>query len=135
MANEQNLIQNSDRTPSERRENARKAGIASGKARRDRRTAKETAELMLALSIQDADAEDIESIQSLGGLKGVNITVLEAGVLAQVKKMLKGDKGAFELIMELIGEKKQTIEVNGTVNTNPLSGLSTDELRKMLKND
>ena len=35
MANEQNLVPNSARTPSERRENARKAGIASGKARRE----------------------------------------------------------------------------------------------------
>ncbi|WP_420789662.1 hypothetical protein [Streptococcus sp. K0074] len=28
MANEQNLIKNSERTPSERRENAKKAGVA-----------------------------------------------------------------------------------------------------------
>lgn len=34
MANEQNLIPNENRTPEERRENARKAGIASGQARR-----------------------------------------------------------------------------------------------------
>ena len=34
MANEQNLIKNSERTPSERRESAKKAGVASGKARR-----------------------------------------------------------------------------------------------------
>lgn len=33
MPNEKNLIQNSDRTPEERREIARKGGIASGKAR------------------------------------------------------------------------------------------------------
>lgn len=37
MANEQNLIPNSERTPSERRENARKAGIASGEARRKKK--------------------------------------------------------------------------------------------------
>jgi len=34
MANEQNLIQNSDRSPSELRENGRKGGIASGESRR-----------------------------------------------------------------------------------------------------
>lgn len=38
MANEQNLIPNEARTPEERRENARKAGVASGKARRQKRT-------------------------------------------------------------------------------------------------
>ena len=41
MANEQNLVPNEARTPSERRENARKAGIASGKARRERKLIKE----------------------------------------------------------------------------------------------
>ena len=34
MANEQNLIQNSNRSPSELRENGRKGGIASGESRR-----------------------------------------------------------------------------------------------------
>ena len=34
MANEGNLIQNSNRSPSELRENGRQGGIASGKARR-----------------------------------------------------------------------------------------------------
>lgn len=36
MANEENLIDNSVRTPSERRENARKAGIKSGEVRREK---------------------------------------------------------------------------------------------------
>lgn len=36
--NEKNLIPNEERTPRERRENARKAGIASGKARREKKT-------------------------------------------------------------------------------------------------
>jgi len=44
MANEQNLIPNSARTPSERRELARKAGIASGAARREKRTMREIIE-------------------------------------------------------------------------------------------
>ena len=44
MANEQNLIQNSERTPSERRELARKAGKASGEARRLKAKMKKWAE-------------------------------------------------------------------------------------------
>lgn len=36
MANQENLIPNSERTPSELREQTRKAGIASGKARRQK---------------------------------------------------------------------------------------------------
>lgn len=41
MANAQNLIPNSQRTPSERRENARKAGIASGQKRRENKLIKD----------------------------------------------------------------------------------------------
>lgn len=41
MANEQNLIPASQRTPSERREIAIKAGIASGESRRNQKTLKE----------------------------------------------------------------------------------------------
>jgi hypothetical protein len=36
MANEQNLVPNSERTPEELREQTRKAGVASGKARREK---------------------------------------------------------------------------------------------------
>lgn len=43
MPNAENLIPNSDRTPSERRDNASKAGKASGKARRAKRTMREVA--------------------------------------------------------------------------------------------
>ena len=39
--NDENLIKNSDRTPSERRELARKAGKASGEARRRKRDSRE----------------------------------------------------------------------------------------------
>lgn len=42
--NSQNLIPNSERTPSERRELARKAGVASGAARRAKKPFKQMAE-------------------------------------------------------------------------------------------
>lgn len=51
MANEQNLIPNSQRTPSEVRENARKGGIASGKARREKKLWKD--EIMKRLGEND----------------------------------------------------------------------------------
>lgn len=46
MPNAENLIPNSERTPSERRANASKAGKASGKARRAKRTMREVANLI-----------------------------------------------------------------------------------------
>lgn len=53
MANAKNLIPNDARTPSERRENARKAGKASGEARRAKKTMREYADFLLSLQVSD----------------------------------------------------------------------------------
>lgn len=50
----ENLVPNSKRTPSERRENARKAGIASGKARRQKANIKRALETILALDVPES---------------------------------------------------------------------------------
>ena len=49
MANDENLIPNNQRTPSELREMARKGGIASGEKRRKKRTFRELMELYGAM--------------------------------------------------------------------------------------
>ena len=82
MANEQNLIPNSERTPSELREMARNGGLASGEARRKRKTLKE--ELLLMLS----EGETQQSV-----------------TLALIEKAKSGDTKAFEVIRDTIGEK------------------------------
>ena len=82
MANEQNLIPNSERTPSELREMARNGGLASGEARRKRKTLKE--ELLLMLS----EGETQQSV-----------------TLALIEKAMSGDTKAFEVIRDTIGEK------------------------------
>ena len=82
MANEQNLIPNSERTPSELREMARNGGLASGEARRKRKTLKE--ELLLMLS----EGETQQSV-----------------TLALIEKAMGGDTKAFEIIRDTIGEK------------------------------
>lgn len=53
MPNEENLILNSERTPEERREIAQKGGIASGAARRRKRSLREAADLYLSLPVAD----------------------------------------------------------------------------------
>ena len=82
MANERNLIKNEDLTPSERRENASKAGKASAEARQKRKSLKE--ELLLMLS----DGETQQSV-----------------TLALIEKAMSGDTKAFEVIRDTIGEK------------------------------
>ena len=53
MANEENLIPFSERTESEQRQIAQKGGIASGAARRRKRSMKEAADYYLSLPETD----------------------------------------------------------------------------------
>ena len=55
MANEKNLKPNSERTPNERKELARKAGKASGKARLAKKTAREYAIAALETTTKGKD--------------------------------------------------------------------------------
>ena len=98
MANEQNLIPNSKRTPSELREMTRKAGIASGEARRARKTLKET----LLMMLEEGNTQN-------------DIT------LALLQKALNGDTKAYEVIRDTVGEKptdkiEQSGELNNTIS-------------------
>lgn len=90
--NEENLIPMSERSKDEVRELGKKGGIASGKARRERKTLKE--ELLLLLS------------------KG---NTQEKISLALIQQALNGNTKAFEVIRDTVGEKpveevKQTID-------------------------
>lgn len=92
MANEQNLIPNSERTPKQRRENAQKAGIASGEARRKKR------DLKLAMqALLEADVKDKRTGEIMSGA--------EAIALAQYRKAMKGDTKAFEVVRDTSGQK------------------------------
>ena len=135
MANEQNLIKNEDLTPEERRANARKAGIASGKARREKRRMKETLEILLSMPINDGVAADVETIKSIAGLSNQNITVQDAILYAQILKAMEGDTKAAEYVRDTSGNKlKEGLELSGGVN-NPFAGMTTEELRKLVGND
>lgn len=135
MANEENLIPNSERTPSELREQTRKGGIASGKKRREQKAMKDTLGALLSMPLKTDAIEDIEDIQSLAELKGKNITVQEAILLAQIQKAVKGDTKAAEYIRDTSGNKlKDAVELSGNVG-NPFAGLTTEELRRLAEDD
>lgn len=106
MANEQNLIPyTAEQNREEAKKNGHKGGIASGKARRERKEMKETLELLLSMAIDGNKVTDIEKIKDFKGLKGKNITVQDAIMVAQIQKALKGDRGSAEFIRDSIGEK------------------------------
>lgn len=105
MAGKENLIPNSQRSPEEVRENGRKGGIASGKARREKKAFKETLELLLNMPLYDGKKQSINSIKSFANIKGKNITTREAMLIAQVQKAMKGDNQSITFIRDTIGEK------------------------------
>ena len=55
--------------------------------------------------------------------------------VALIKEAQEGNTRAFEIIRDTIEEKpRENIKVSGEIN-NPFSGLSTEELRQLVKND
>lgn len=86
-------------------ENGKKGGIASGKAKREKKALKETLEELLAMPIKDGKSDDIEKIKSIAGIKGKNITMQEAIMVAMLNKAAKGDVRAAEYVRDTIGQK------------------------------
>lgn len=104
--NDENIIRaNEKRTPAERRANAAKAGKASGKARRDKRTFKAIFSEVLDMPIKKGKSTDLDQIRSVADAKGKNLTVQEATALSIAVNALKGDLKAAEFIRDTIGEK------------------------------
>ncbi len=90
---------------SEARKRGKKGGIKSGKVRKERKAMKETAEMILELTLKDGTVTDLEDIQSLAAINGKNITVQEAIILKQAQKALKGDIRAAEFIRDTSGNR------------------------------
>lgn len=106
MANEQNLIPQDQRTKSEQREIARKGGIASGKARRQRKTLAQIGDMIGGLNIKseknrailrDAGITDEDMINDVGMMFRLNL------------KAQQGDTRAIELLSKLRGQFKEQI--------------------------
>ena len=95
MANEQNLIKNSERTPSERRENAKKAGVASGKSRRKKANLKKAFETILQADVASPNVK--KQLEDLG----FDTTNEMALAMVIMQKAMKGNVRAFEQISKL----------------------------------
>lgn len=93
MANEQNLKPfTSDQSREKAVENGRKGGIASGKAKREKRDLRRALEALLDKNMgKNKDGEDVSGAEALA--------------LKQFEKALKGDTRAFEVIRDTSGQK------------------------------
>lgn len=102
MANEQNLIPNSERTESERKEIARLGGKASGEARRRKKLMREAFEELLSRDYHDQSGNVLDGTSALA---------------AKVfKQAMDGDLKAFEIIRDTTGQKPvervETVEIS-----------------------
>lgn len=103
-----NLLKAEDLTSEELRQRAKKGGIASGKARRAKKAMRETLETLLYMPMKDGAYSDIEKIKSIASIKGKNITVQEAIMLAQIQKAVKGDTKAATFVRDTAGQNPTT---------------------------
>lgn len=90
MANEQNLIPNDQRSPSEVRANGAKGGRASGAARRRKKDLKTALQILLDKKYTDS--------------KGIKMTGTELISTKLFEQALKGNIKAFETIRSTVGQ-------------------------------
>lgn len=121
MANEQNLMRpeelNARLTPEQRRENTSKAGIASGKARREKRDRHKRIQELFALAVKDPKLKvNLEKM-------GIDVTDADLETAADARVMVellrKGDYKAWQAMkQEAYGPlaTKSEVEVSGEVN-------------------
>ena len=128
---DENLIPNSARTPSERRENATKAGIASGKARRQKKT---VAEYLRKWADGEVSEKNKKALEALGlSEEATNRTLL---VVPLIQKASKGDTKALQIVLELLGEdKKKELEIKKLRREIELLKAETQKLRMMTGED
>lgn len=101
MPNEQNIIPNSERTPEERREIARAGGIASGAARRRKRSLKQAADLYLSLPVTD---RRVWNKIARGGVDPENIDNQMAMIVGLTEAAVQGDARCAKILVDLLGD-------------------------------
>lgn len=106
MANEKNLIPASaDNGYKLTAEDQSRGGKASVEARRRKKEMRERLELLLSMPIKDGKGAELDKIKNFASLKGKNITVEDAILIAIAQKALKGDIPAGTFIRDTVGER------------------------------
>ena len=118
-----------DRTKEEQRNIATMGGIASGKARQEKKTMRQLAEICLGAKLTKPEIE--------AKLKEAGLPATYGGqMLFNAVQMAGRNSNMLRVVLELIGEVKQAqTNVNVTTNVNPYANLTEDELRKLAKDE
>lgn len=110
-----------DFSPEERSENGRKGGVASGEAKRRKKTIRSVMQAMLDCQIPEA--EQTEALKALG-FEG---TFRDGMTLAMLQKALRGDVEAGRFVRDTVGEKPRE-GVDLTFDEKPLASIDMSKL-------
>lgn len=113
--NEQNLILNSERTPTELQEIAKRGGVASGIARRKKRTLKEIAILIGEQPFKHP--EQIEALQQFADIPE-EITHDIAYIARHYLEAERGNVGSARFIAQIRGELADKKQIEGLIMPN-----------------
>lgn len=125
------------RTEEEAKRKGRKGGIASGKARREKRAMRDLAKMILEMPMRDEELDDVAAFNDLkksvvdedGSVREVakNMTMGQAALFAQAQKAVKGDVAALAFLRDTAGEKPaDQVEVSGDI------AAATEDIKAMI---
>ena len=116
LANEENLKKVAPfrfRTGEQQVETARRGGIASGEARRRKKTMKETAKMLLDMEIPDA-AKELKAKLKVMGISEEDFTYQSAVMVGILNQAMKGNTKAAAFLRDTVGENPMLMEEEGS---------------------
>lgn len=129
----ENLIPAS--TKDEARRRGRNGGIASGKARRKRKTLRE---LFGIIADSQVTGDNTRAALQSAGITGDDATNAAALAFRIMGDAIKGNPRMAQMALDLLGESApRRVELTGAkggpvqIEANPLEGLTIDEIRKL----
>ena len=107
MANEQNLIPNHERSPSEARENGKKGGIESGKSRRRKKALRLALKGVMDMPLGELAPELRDGIMIAAKVTDEELTVADVLIGSIVRSACAGDPKMMKLLLDTIGESME----------------------------
>ena len=126
MANEQNLIPNSERTPNELREMTKKGGLKSGEVRREKATFKNAIKWLIESDIKINKGNLYESFKK----SGIDISKLNTTQLATLglwSGAVQGNATNYKTLMEA-NEEIQTDTETPNININIVDNSNLEKI-------
>ena len=107
MANEENLIPNHERTPSELREITQKGGIESGKSRRRKKALRLALKEAVSMRLNELPEDMRDAIMSAVGITDDAQTVADAVIGGIILSACGGSAPMVRLLLDTIGESME----------------------------